>query len=281
MRLHLVAAAILATTAVARAVWLPAAGNGSTAPADLAYANGTLTKNDSKGLAFWQVATLGNPGGHWHVYCAGCNESVNSCTGARETVSKQAEAHGCFYATNGGPFGMHEPDCMGSMVSDGTIVHNVASRRQVCVGLSKPHVHHDGHEERKWFVGEIHDRNKDHVLPRVENLVCGFGWLVYNGSVIPQHAAEIAPRTALGIDAQGRLITAEADGTEWLKWGQTLQETAEWMLSLGAEYAVNFDGGGSSTTYYTPYGGVQGCPTCVDAPLCCEREVVSITCVKH
>ena len=55
------------------------------------------------------------------------------------------------------------------------------------------------------------------------------------------------PRTAFGIDKQGRYIILVADGRQgFYSSGLTLQELAATMQKLGAVDALNFDGGGST-----------------------------------
>ncbi len=55
------------------------------------------------------------------------------------------------------------------------------------------------------------------------------------------------PRTAFGIDAQGRYLILVADGRQkFYSTGLTLQELAATMQKLGAVDALNLDGGGSS-----------------------------------
>ncbi len=55
------------------------------------------------------------------------------------------------------------------------------------------------------------------------------------------------PRTAFGIDKQGRYIILVADGRQgYYSTGLTLQELAATMQKLGAVDALNFDGGGST-----------------------------------
>lgn len=63
---------------------------------------------------------------------------------------------------------------------------------------------------------------------------------------------EVAPRTALGVTPDGRLLIFQADGIERSQppQGLTLYQTAQWLSLLGAFHAVNLDGGGSSTTVY-------------------------------
>ncbi|MEU9792216.1 phosphodiester glycosidase family protein [Streptomyces sparsogenes] len=56
------------------------------------------------------------------------------------------------------------------------------------------------------------------------------------------------PRTMAGIDKEGRLLLVTVDGRQpGTSEGFTLAEGAEFMRSLGAEEALNLDGGGSST----------------------------------
>ena len=55
------------------------------------------------------------------------------------------------------------------------------------------------------------------------------------------------PRTAFGVDKQGRYIILVADGRQgFYSTGLTLQELAATMQKLGAVDALNFDGGGST-----------------------------------
>jgi hypothetical protein len=58
------------------------------------------------------------------------------------------------------------------------------------------------------------------------------------------------PRTAVGIDADGRrLLILVVDGRSASSRGYTMVELANIMTALGAENALNLDGGGSSTMY--------------------------------
>ena len=59
---------------------------------------------------------------------------------------------------------------------------------------------------------------------------------------------ELHPRTAVGIDRDtGRILLLVVDGRSKLSRGYTLVELARMMRRLGAEDALNLDGGGSST----------------------------------
>ncbi len=55
-----------------------------------------------------------------------------------------------------------------------------------------------------------------------------------------------APRTALGLKADGKILLVVVDGRQELSIGMTLLELALFMQELGAQDAMNLDGGGSS-----------------------------------
>ena len=66
---------------------------------------------------------------------------------------------------------------------------------------------------------------------------------VFFGSSIP----DVHPRTAAGVTSDGDLILLVVDGRQPISRGLDLNQLAELMISLGAEQALNLDGGGSST----------------------------------
>jgi hypothetical protein len=67
------------------------------------------------------------------------------------------------------------------------------------------------------------------------------------------------PRTAIGIDADGRkLLLLVVDGRSSVSRGYTMVELADMMALLGAENALNLDGGGSSTMYSRLVTGEMG-----------------------
>lgn len=79
--------------------------------------------------------------------------------------------------------------------------------------------------------------------------------LVYDGLVnvtasleeIPSDIADgRAPRTAVGIKKDGTILVVVADGRSSRSAGMTLLELARYLIQLGADRAMNFDGGGSS-----------------------------------
>ncbi|WP_210502879.1 phosphodiester glycosidase family protein [Nocardioides xinjiangensis] len=67
------------------------------------------------------------------------------------------------------------------------------------------------------------------------------------------------PRTAVGIDADGRqLFILVVDGRSSASRGYTMVELADMMTALGAENAINLDGGGSSAMYSRTGTGEMG-----------------------
>ena len=72
--------------------------------------------------------------------------------------------------------------------------------------------------------------------------------LLRNGVRQVSNDREMHPRTAIGIDRDtGRLLLLVIDGRQRFSRGYTLVELARMLKQLGAEDALNFDGGGSST----------------------------------
>jgi hypothetical protein len=60
--------------------------------------------------------------------------------------------------------------------------------------------------------------------------------------------ADLAPRTAIGFDADGsRMVLLTVDGRATGSRGLSLKEMGQLMIGLGADDALNLDGGGSST----------------------------------
>jgi exopolysaccharide biosynthesis protein len=75
------------------------------------------------------------------------------------------------------------------------------------------------------------------------------------------------------------MVLLEIDGEEDINYGPDLFETAELMVGLGVESALNIDGGGSSVSVKN--GKVISAPTCNDTPEICERAVANIACVRR
>lgn len=72
--------------------------------------------------------------------------------------------------------------------------------------------------------------------------------LLKRGRLMVEDDSILHPRTAVGIDRDGRrLLLLVVDGRSEESRGHTLVELARTMRRLGAEHALNLDGGGSTT----------------------------------
>jgi exopolysaccharide biosynthesis protein len=94
-------------------------------------------------------------------------------------------------------------------------------------------------------------------LSKIKMAIGGGANLVYNGE-IPSFTHNIAgkhQRTALGITKDNRyLFLVAVDGRDGRYQGMTQEELAKFMQSIGCYYAINLDGGGSSTLVARPLG---------------------------
>lgn len=99
------------------------------------------------------------------------------------------------------------------------------------------------------------------------NAISGETMLVMGGEALPDLDDVTAhPRTAIGYSRNGRyLYLVVADGRQpFYSEGLTLAELARLMISLGAQYAMNLDGGGSSTMVVE---GGDGLPRILNSPI--------------
>lgn len=88
----------------------------------------------------------------------------------------------------------------------------------------------------------------------VNHIISGGPFLVKDGKVFVDYVEEKFkpitgknPRTAVGYTKDGYFIMVTIDGREESSVGAGLYELAKIMKSFGCEYAMNLDGGGSST----------------------------------
>lgn len=92
-----------------------------------------------------------------------------------------------------------------------------------------------------------------------EVAVSGSVVLLHGGRIQTEDDGELHPRTAVGVDTDtGKVLLLVVDGRQDFSRGYTLLELARLMKKLGAEEALNLDGGGSSTMVTTrPSGRVK------------------------
>jgi phosphodiester glycosidase len=77
--------------------------------------------------------------------------------------------------------------------------------------------------------------------------ITGSLFLVRDGARVATDDVDLHPRTAIGIDRDtGQLMLLVVDGRQELSRGATMKELAALFQRLGAEDALNLDGGGSS-----------------------------------
>ncbi|XP_051255305.1 N-acetylglucosamine-1-phosphodiester alpha-N-acetylglucosaminidase isoform X2 [Dicentrarchus labrax] len=128
-------------------------------------------------------------------------------------------------------------------------------------------------------------------------LVSGVVWLLRNGEVYISESLKaecdktqetgllktfvdvVSARTAVGHDAEGRLILFQIDGQTGIR-GMNLWEVADFLKKYGVINAINLDGGGSST--YVTDGSLASYPSdhCEsDSRWRCGRNVSTILCV--
>mmetsp|Transcript_12339 Transcript_12339/g.18407 ORF Transcript_12339/g.18407 Transcript_12339/m.18407 type:complete len:280 (+) Transcript_12339:2-841(+) len=199
---------------------------------------------------------------------------IDGCGKGLFTTSDTSKVNKCKYATNGGPFTMKEPGaCHGVLVENGIVLEN-----NYDVGVN---AQFGVTNKSEWILGRLNDTAEVRSLG-VKHALSGFGWLVYNSTnVVPKDGGKIAPRTAIGVDKDGKLLLFTIDGCELCVNGKgvTLFQLAEILIhKADAVHAINLDGGGSTTLVKN--GDVQNRPTCNDIPIICERKVATIVCLK-
>jgi exopolysaccharide biosynthesis protein len=103
----------------------------------------------------------------------------------------------------------------------------------------------------------------------MEHIVGGTPLLVAGGELITDYSCEKTlysflvnrhPRTAVGLKPDGHWVFVVVEGRQQeFSLGMTIHELATFMHSLGCTYALNLDGGGSSTLYFD--GSVVNIPS--------------------
>lgn len=103
---------------------------------------------------------------------------------------------------------------------------------------------------------EVRLARPEEYVPYSEDILAAVGgknWLVEGGKVVQPACASgdsfcgRHPRTAVGLSADGKtLIMVAVEGRSSASKGASLPELADIMLSLGADRAMNLDGGGST-----------------------------------
>ncbi len=69
------------------------------------------------------------------------------------------------------------------------------------------------------------------------------------------------PRSAVGITEENHLLLVTIDGRSFQSYGMTIPELAQFLSELGAVYALNLDGGGSTSMWIHNGEGVVNYPS--------------------
>jgi len=214
--------------------------------------------------------------------------------GTREKTTITAQKHSprCRLAVNAGYFNVTNGACIGNLVSDGVVIQTVP--------LAQSNVNF-GIRGGKFAIGYFTQEQ----LQDFEQLVSGVTWLVRDGKSYVQqgwreanttvqtsgdkYATNLASRTAVGVDKDGRLIILQIDGSiavGHLKRGLNMFQLADLLIENGAVHAINLDGGGSSAMARD--GVLINYPSDMRPPSCdasgkhqCERPVSTILCVHE
>uniref|UniRef100_UPI0037E82893 N-acetylglucosamine-1-phosphodiester alpha-N-acetylglucosaminidase-like n=1 Tax=Semicossyphus pulcher TaxID=241346 RepID=UPI0037E82893 len=208
----------------------------------------------------------------------------------RATVAETAAAAGCLYAQNAGFFNTRTDECLGNVVSDGRLVQDSGGIQNAQFGIRKDGTLVFGYLSQE----DVVDKSNPFV-----QLVSGVVWLLRNGEVYINQSltAEcgetqdtgllhtfvdvVSARTAVGHDAEGRLMLFQIDGQTKIR-GLNLWEFAESLKQYGVINAINLDGGGSST--FVADGSLASYPSdhCIpDGRWRCGRRVSTILCVHQ
>ncbi|XP_063736140.1 N-acetylglucosamine-1-phosphodiester alpha-N-acetylglucosaminidase-like isoform X2 [Eleginops maclovinus] len=213
------------------------------------------------------------------------------CEGNRRaSVEETAEAAGCLYAQNGGFFDTKSGACLGNVVSDGRMLRDSGGVQNAQFGIRR-----DG----TLVFGYLSQEDVLDQSNPFEQLISGVVWLLRNGEVYINQSLKaecdetqetgkfrtfvdvVSARTAVGHDAEGKLILFHIDGQTGVR-GMNLLEMAESLKSYGVVNAINLDGGGSST--FVINGSLASYPSdhCKpDGRWRCARPVSTVLCVHR
>ncbi|MVX36066.1 phosphodiester glycosidase family protein [Myroides sp. LoEW2-1] len=101
---------------------------------------------------------------------------------------------------------------------------------------------------------KLFKENKDNY----QHVVSGGVWLVKDAELVKQSDETVHPRTAIGTTKDNHLLLMVVDGRNYT-WsnGMDYTDLGVFMKAIGAEQALNFDGGGSSTFFINPNGNAN------------------------
>ncbi len=153
-----------------------------------------------------------------------------------------------YYAQN--PHLIGEP--LGYMILDGVQYTNSCGKSggaQTCLVIN---FDEKNGEARPTDIPKVQIRSTSDAITGWEEQVipANFGFTVKDGKLVvtaEEHASEGAPRSMVGVKADGTIVMVMNDGRQSpYSIGFNSYEMGEAMLNLGCVYAINGDGGGSS-----------------------------------
>jgi hypothetical protein len=176
----------------------------------------------------------------------------------------------CDVITNAGFFNITSTACFGDLVTHGEVIQT-SNLHNVNFGIRNGSFV-IGYVEAGEILGpqttnSSQATQESHDWVGFDTLVSGLVWLVRDSEVFvseslrPQYGAGedmtpqtagsqfaslLSARTAIGFDAQGRLLILQVEGETWVR-GMSLYEFAAFAKELGFVSAINLDGGGSAT----------------------------------
>jgi hypothetical protein len=135
------------------------------------------------------------------------------------------------------------------VIRDGRVVHNST---KLTTGKEINGVMLVGRGPGAQALKSLKRGTSAHVRWRVDGApkmaITGNKFLVRDGVIKAIDDREMHPRTAIGIDRDTKtLLFLVVDGRQSFSRGYTMVELANKMMELGADEALNLDGGGSST----------------------------------
>jgi hypothetical protein len=175
------------------------------------------------------------------------------------TVSEIARTQGAAVAVNGGFWGVWQRPT-GVTAGGGELWDNMEP---------DPEFGHFGvRRDGRAVIYGPGEGEDERSLGRLTDAVSGRPILVEAGAVAEEGLATFVtanqrqPRTAIGISRDGRTVMlVVADGRQSHSRGLTLHQLAALMVELGADRAINLDGGGSSAMYVDRAGGLVTSPS--------------------
>jgi len=173
---------------------------------------------------------------------------------------EKATSRNVIFAMNGN-FAFDSGEPMGLIKVEGNVIHPSDSNAKIYFAILK-----DGSYAFRTYTDDHSD---------VLEAVAGRQWLVRDGKQIKQNTEQISARTAIGLKADGTLVTFVVNG-KTNSYGVTINDMSELMFSLGCVNAINLDGGGSSL-FATQRAGssdlvIRNSPSDADG----ERKVSSV-----